>query len=95
MNNANENSANVPILPAQRYYENLPRKVKGDILKALNETIGKKSIVTYYRWFYGQVYPQTIAERNAVAKTMAKYTDCRLTGDELFPKEFPYRGANN
>ena len=81
MNNANENSANVSILPAQRYY--------------LNETIGKKSIVTYYRWFYGQVYPQTIAERNAVAKAMAKYTDCRLTGDELFPEDFPYRGANN
>lgn len=95
MNNANENSANVSILPAQRYYENLPRKVKGDILKALNETIGKKSIVTYYRWFYGQVYPQTIAERNAVAKAMAKYADCKLTGDELFPEDFPYRGANN
>ena len=95
MNNANENPANAPVLPAQRYYEKLPRKVKGDILKALNETIGKKSIVTYYRWFYGQVYPQTIAERNAVAKAMAKYADCKLTGNELFPEDFPYRGANN
>ena len=95
MNNANENNANACVLPAQRYYENLPRKVKGDILKALNETIGKKSIVTYYRWFYGQVYPQTIAERNAVAKAMAKYAGCTLTGDELFPEDFPYTGAHN
>ena len=95
MDNANEIGANAPVLPAQRYYENLPKKVKGEIMRTLEETIGKKSKITYIRWFYGQVYPQTIAERNAVAKTMAKYTDCRLTGDELFPKEFPYRGANN
>lgn len=95
MNNASENNANAPILPAQRYYEDLPKKVKSDILNELKKTIGKKSNITYYRWLYGQVYPQTIAERNAVAKAMAKYTDCKLTGDELFPEDFPYRGANN
>lgn len=95
MNNANEKPANTQILPAQRYYKALPKKVKGDILKALKKAIGKKSNITYYRWLYGHVYPQTIAERNAVAKAMAKYTDCKLTGNELFPEDFPYRGANN
>lgn len=95
MNNANENNANELILPAQRYYEYLPKKVKSDILSELKKTIGKKSNITYYRWLYGQVYPQTIAERNAVAKAMKKYAGCTLTGDELFPENFPYTGAHN
>ena len=95
MNNANENNANACVLPAQRYYKSLPKKVKGEILRTLEETIGKKSKITYIRWFYGQVYPQTIAERNAVAQAMNQYAGCTLTGDELFPEDFPYTGANN
>ena len=60
-----------------------------------NENNANACVLPAQRYYKSLPYPQTIAERNAVAKAMAKYADCKLTGDELFPEDFPYRGANN
>lgn len=82
-----------PVLPAQKVYSSLPRYTRSAVLVFLRMHIGK-SKVTFIRWFYGVVYPRTLVERNAVAKVLGKLAGCKLSGDELFPADYPYRGAN-
>ena len=94
MNNANKNAAIRPVLPAHGYYAPLSKRTKRkvqDYIKARTE----KSIGTSLRWLRGEVRPTTPAERKVVSNALKKYAGCTLTGEELFPEEFPYRGANN
>lgn len=94
MNNANKNVAISPVLPAKWYYSPLSKRTKRKVqnyIKARTE----KSIGTSLRWLRGEVRPTTPAERKVVSDALKKYAGCALTGDELFPKEFPSRGANN
>lgn len=81
------------MLPAQKVYSALPRSTRSAVLVLLGLHIGK-SKVTFIRWFHGVVYPRTLVERKAVAKVLEKLVGCKLTGDELFPEGYPYRGAN-
>ena len=94
MNNANKNTAIVPVLPAHGYYAPLLKKVKRKVLDYINVRT-EKSQGTSLRWLRGEVRPTTPAERQVVADALKKYAGCTLTGDELFPEDFPYRGANN
>lgn len=94
MHDAIENGDNPPMLPAERYYSALPKKQRGEVLRILDKTVGKAK-TTYIRWFYGLVYPPSVAERNAVAKALKEIAGCRMSGDALFPEDYPYRGANN
>lgn len=82
-----------PVLPAQKVYSALPRSTRGAVLVLLGLYIGK-SKVTFTRWFHGVVYPRTRVERKTVAKVLEKLAGCKLSGDELFPADYPYRGAN-
>lgn len=94
MHDATEIGDNMPALPAERYYAALSKKQRGEVLRLLDTTVGK-SKTTYIRWFYGLVYPTSVAERNAVAKALRNVARCRLSGDQLFPKDYPYAGVNN
>lgn len=94
MNNANENVAIRPVLPAHRYYAPLLKKVKKEVMGYIKVRT-EKSVGTSLRWLRGEVRPTTPAERKVVADALKKYAGCTLTGDELFPEDFPYSGANN
>lgn len=94
MNNANEKVAIRPVLPAHGYYAPLLKKVKRKVLDYINVRT-EKSQGTSLRWLRGEVRPTTPAERKVVADALKKYADCKLTGNELFPEDFPYTGAHN
>lgn len=94
MNNANKNAAISPVLPAHRYYAPLSKRTKREVMDYIKVRT-EKSIGTSLRWLRGEVRPTTPAERKVVSDALKKYAGCTLTGDELFPEDFPYRGANN
>lgn len=92
MNNASLKPKNATILPYREYVDSLG-KIRKSMLYAELRLVTEKGDTTLWRWRNGSIRPGK-TERDAIAFSLSKHVKTKLTGDEIFPVDYSYKGRN-
>lgn len=104
MSSASENPENAMILPYKRYEDSIGDETRKSMLIAQmrirlgyapkNAKEGHRDDTTIWRYRTGVIYPPK-PQRDAIAFAVNKVLRLcpKISGDELFPENYPYTGA--
>lgn len=92
MNNTSLKPENATILPYKEYVDSLG-KIRKSMFYAELRLITGKCKATLCRWRNGSIRPSK-TERKSIAFSVSKFSKVKMSGDELFPENYPYVGAH-